>query len=132
MDSYYALGATSVLCGNRGLSLLYDFLCACIITDLESENKQPSLYTFTSFQPIPSFHNFLQSITTFSQPIFSSILSLHLPTIRTHRSRQGKRKKYCGHFMKKRADLKDSFSANQIGSMNFQRYFFPLDGGGGV
>ena len=32
----------------------------------------------------------------------------------------------------KRADLKDSLSVNQIGSMNFQRYFFPLDGGGGV
>ena len=71
MDSYYAFGATSVLCGNRGLSLLYDFLCACIITDLESENKKPSLNTFTSFQLFPSFHNLLQLFTTCSFPPFS-------------------------------------------------------------
>ena len=55
-----------------------------------------------------------------------------LPPIRTHRSRQGKKEKVLQSCHEKRADLKDSFSVNQIGSMNFQRYFFPLDGGGGV
>ena len=39
---------------------------------------------------------------------------------------KGKKEKVLQPYHEKRADLKDSFSVNQIGSMNFQRYFFPL------
>ena len=36
---------------------------------------------------------------------------------------------YCRH-IKKEPTCRTDFSVAQIGSMNFQRYFFPLDGGG--
>ena len=85
------------------------FLCACIITGFESENKQPSLNSFTSFQLLSGFRNLLQPITTFHNLFFSSILSLHHPTIRTHRSRQGKKEKVLPSCHEKRADLKDSY-----------------------
>ena len=85
-------------CGNRGLSLLYDFLCACIITDLENENKQPSLNTFTSFQLFPSFHNLLQLFTTCSFPPFSLYT---FPPSELTEAVKGKRKKYCSHITKK-------------------------------
>ena len=49
------------------------------------------------------------AITTFHNLFFSSILSLHLPTIRTHRSRQGKKEKVLQSCREKRADLKDSY-----------------------
>ena len=35
---------------------------------------------------------------------------------------------YCRH-IKKEPTCRTDFSVAQIGSMNFQRYFFPLDGG---
>ena len=114
------------LCGNRGLSLLYDFLCACIITGFESENKQPSLNTFTSFQPIPSFHNLLQSITTFSQPILF-LHSLFTPSHHQNPPKPSREKgKSIAAISRKKSRSERQLSVNQIGSLNFQRYFFPL------
>ena len=74
------------------------FLCACIITDFECENQQPSLNTFTSFKLLPSFHNLLQLFTTCSFPLFS--LYTYTPSEPTE-AVKGKRKKYCSHVMKK-------------------------------
>lgn len=119
-------------CGNRGLSLLYDFLCACIITDSECENKQPSLNTFTSFQLFPSFHNLLQLFTTCSFPPFS--LYTYPPSEPTE-AVKGKRKKYCSQITIKRVDLLGRFLCRADRLCEFSAILFPpvtLDGGGGV
>ena len=68
-----------------------------------------SLNTFTSFQLFPSFHNLF----------FSSILSLHHPTIRTHRSRQGKKEKVLQSYHEKKSRFERQLPVNQIGSLNF-------------
>ena len=104
----------------------YTFLCACIIADFESDYKQPSLNTFTSFQLLSSFRNLLQPV------LFLHSLFTPPPPSEPTEAVKGKRKKYCSRITKNRADLSGRFLCRQIGSMNFQRYFFPLDGGGGV
>ena len=108
------------------------FLCACIITDFECENQQPSLNTFTSFQPIPSFHNLLQSLITFSQPILF-LHSLFTPSHHQNPPKPSREKgKSIAVMSRKTSRFKRQLLVNQVGSVNFQRYFFPLDGGGGV
>ena len=129
MDSYYALGATSVPMRKSRLVTAIRFSMCLHYNRFRMRKQATQPKHFHIFSTISKFS---QPITTFHNLFFSSILSLHHPTIRTHRSRQGKKEKVLQSCHEKRADLKDSFSVNQIGSMNFQRYFFPLDGGGGV
>ena len=108
------------------------FLCACIITDFECENQQPSLNTFTSFQPIPSFHNLLQSITiyynfftTYSFPPFSLYT---FPPSEPTEAVKGKRKKYCSHVMKKEPIWKTVFLSTKSALWIFSDTFSPLTG----
>ena len=129
MDSYYALGATSVPMRKSRLVTAIRF-SMCLHYNRFGMRKQATQPKH--FHIFSTISKFSQPITTFHNLFFSSILSIHLPTIRTHRSRQGKKEKVLQSYHKKRADLSGRFLCRQIGSMNFQRYFFPLDGGGGV
>ena len=71
-----------------------------------------------------SFTTYYNFFTTYSFPPFSLYT---FPPSEKSETVKGKRKKYCRH-IKKEPTCRTDFSAAQIGSMNYQRYFFPLTG----
>ena len=129
MDSYYALGATSVPMRKSRLVTAIRFSMCLHYNRFRMRKQATQPKHFHIFSTISKFS---QPITTFHNLFFSSILSLHHPTIRTHRSRQGKKEKVLQSYHEKKSRFERQLPVNQIGSLNFQRYFFPLDGGGGV
>ena len=129
MDSYYALGATSVPMRKSRLVTAIRFSMCLHYNRFRMRKQATQPKHFHIFSTISKFS---QPITTFHNLFFSSILSLHHPTIRTHRSRQGNKEKVLQSWHEKKSRSERQLPVNQIGSLNFQRYFFPLDGGGGV
>ena len=132
MDSYYALGATSVPMRKSRLVTAIRF-SMCLHYNrfrMRKQATQPKHFHIfsTNSKFSQSFTTYYNFFTTYSFPPFSLYT---FPPSEPTEAVKGKRKKYCRH-IKKEPTCRTDFSAAQIGSVNFQRYFLPLDGGGGV
>ena len=125
MDSYYALGATSVPMRKSRLVTAIRF-SMCLHYNRSWKRKQATQPKH--FHIFSTVSKFSQPITTFHNLFFPSILFLHLPTIRTHRSRQGKKEKVLQSCHEKRADLIDSFLSIKSALWIFCDTFSPLTG----
>ena len=123
MDSYYALGATSVPMRKSRLVTAIRFSMCLHYNRFRMRKQATQPKHFHIFSTISKFS---QSLTTIHNLFFSSILSLHHPTIRTHRSRQGKKEKVLQSWHEKRADLKDSYLSIKSALWIFSDTFSPL------
>ena len=126
MDSYYALGATSVPMRKSRLVTAIRF-SMCLHYNRSWKRKQATQPKH--FHIFSTISKFSQPITTFHNLFFSSILSIHLPTIRTHRSRQGKKEKVLqsNHNKKSRPVGQISLSCRSA-LWIFSDTFYPLTG----
>ena len=129
MDSYYALGATSVPMRKSRLVTAIRF-SMCLHYNRFRMRKQATQPKH--FHIFSTNSKFSQSITTFSQPIFF-LYSLFTPSHHQNPPKPSREKgKSIAVISRKKSRSERQLPVNQIGSLNFQRYFLPLDGGGGV
>ena len=132
MDSYYALGATSVPMRKSRLVTAIRFSMCLHYNRFRMQKQATRPKHFHIFSTIIKFSQSFTTYYNFSQPILF-LHSLFTPPHHQNPPKPSREKgKSIAVISRKKSRSERQLPVNQIGSLNFQRYFLPLDGGGGV